>query len=162
MTVSLILDGVVAALLVATIVYAIRLNGRLEALRKGKEEFGTFIADFNKSVVSAEVALTQLKEASGQAGGELKNLVGKAQVLSDDLSFLMERGADMADRIEGASKRDRSANKGGFGSNFRAVAKRQSQAPSPAKGLVQGTGDKDQKEQSQAAQELMKALQSAR
>ncbi len=170
MTVSLILNGVVAALLVATIVYAIRLNSRLETLRKGKEEFGTFIADFNKSVASAEAALAQLREASGETGGELKHLVGKAQALRDDLSFLMERGAGIADRLESAPIRQRSAErsaersavKGGFGSNFRAVAKRQSQAPSPAKGLFQGTDAKDQKAQSQAAQELMKALQSTR
>lgn len=161
MTVSLILNGVVAALLVAMIVYAIRLNSCLEVLRKGKEEFGTFIADFDKSVVSAEAALAQLKEASGESGNELKHLVGKAQALSDDLSFLMERGADMADRLEGASKRNRSAVKEGFGSNFRAEAKRQSQAQSLAKGLVQ-VDTNDQEAQSQAAQDLMKTLQSAR
>ncbi len=162
MTVSLILNGIVAALLVATIVYSIRLNSRLEALRKGKEEFGTFIADFNKSVVSAEAALAQLKEASGESGNELKNLVGKAQALSDDLSFLLQRGADMADRLEGASTRNRSAVKEGFGGNFRVEARRQSQAQSPAKGPVQGLGAHDQRARSQAAQELMKTLQSAR
>ena len=162
MTVSLFLNGIVAALLVATIVYSIRLNSRLEVLRKGKDEVAAYIAEFNKSVGSAEVALAQLKEASGKSGHELKNLVGKAQALRDDLSFLMERGADMADRLEGASKRERSAAKGGFGSNFRATAKRQSQAQSPVKGLVQGLGDHDQEAQSQAAQELMKALQSTR
>ncbi len=161
MTVSLILNGVVAALLVATIVYAIRLNSRLEALRKGKEEFGTFIADFNTSVATAEAALAQLKEASGESGNELRNLVGKAQALTDDLSFLMERGGDMADRLEGSSKRNRSTVKEGFGGNFRAEARRKSQAQQPAKGLVQVDAS-DQKAQSQAAQELMKTLQSAR
>lgn len=161
MSVSLILNGIVAALLVATIVYSVRLNSRLEALRKGKDEFATYIAEFNKSVVSAEVALARLKEASGESGVKLKNLVGKAQALSDDLSFLMERGADMADRLEGASKRNRSAAREGFGANFRAEARRQTQAQSLAKGLLQ-VDSNDQKAQSQAAQDLMKTLQSAR
>lgn len=161
MTVSLILNGVVASLLVAMIVYAIRLNSRLDTLRKGKEEFSAFIADFNTSVAAAEAALAQLKQASGEGGNELRNLVGKAQALSDDLSFLMERGEDMADRLEGASKRNRGPIREGFGDNYRAEAKRQSQGQSPVQGLVQ-MGASDQKAQSQAAQDFLKTLQSAR
>lgn len=102
MTISLILDVVVVALLVPTIVFAVILNSRLSALRKNREELGRLIAAFNEATLRAESGIPRLRKASEEAAKTLQERVERAQLLRDDLAFMVERAGQAADRLEGA------------------------------------------------------------
>jgi hypothetical protein len=102
MTFAMILDVLVVLLLVPTIIFAVILNGRLSALRKNREELGRLIAAFNDATVRAEAGIPRLKRTSEEASKALQEKVEKAQMLRDDLAFMIERADQMASRLETA------------------------------------------------------------
>ncbi len=106
MTVSLIsilFDVVVAGLLVATIVYAIRLNRRLEQIRAQESEFADWISRFSDAARQAEAATIRLRAAGNESGATLGKTLEKAQALRDDLSFMIDRAEPLADRMSGVA-----------------------------------------------------------
>lgn len=146
--VSLLLDGLVAVLLVATIAYAALLNRRLGILRKGKEELREIVNSFDTAMTRIETGLGKLKQAGNPTSGELKELVAEARALRDELSFLLDRGGALADRLEKSTKvRSRNGN-----GRPRPASEGRYQQPR------QGAGS----EASVAAQELLAALRSTR
>ena len=145
--VSLLLDGLVAVLLVATIAYAALLNRRFGTLREGKEELREIVDSFDAAMTRIETGLGKVKQAGNPTSGELKELVAEARALRDELSFLLDRGGALASRLEKSTKA-RSRNGNG----------RPRPAPEGGYQPRQGAGS----EASEAAQELLEALRSAR
>ena len=96
MTLSLILDLVVAGLLVVTIAYAMVLNRRIGTLRRDKSELQALALNFAESTAKAEESIGRLKKTAD----ELKGRVSEARSLRDDLAFLTDRGGSTADRLE--------------------------------------------------------------
>ena len=96
MTLSLILDILLALLLVVTIGYAIRLNKRLDALRSDKDELRRLAGDFVETTKHAELGISELRSKTDILEEGLK----RAESLRDDLVFLVERGNSAADRLE--------------------------------------------------------------
>ncbi len=144
--VSLLLDGLVAVLLVATIAYAALLSRRLGVLRKAKEELREVVNSFDAAMTRIEIGLGKVKQVGKPSSGELKELVSEARALRDELSFLLDRGGALASRLEKSTKA-RSRNGNG--------------RPRPAsEGGYQPRQGAD--ETSAAAQELLEALRSAR
>jgi hypothetical protein len=107
--VGLLLDVVVAALLVATIVYATVLNRKLTLLRDNKQEMEALVNRLVESTEHAERGLADLKAAAGEKGDELERRVKEARALADDLGFLVDKGGGLADRLEQQIGQARSA-----------------------------------------------------
>lgn len=104
MDIALILDVLVVILLVPTIVFAVLLNNRLSALRRNREDLARLIAAFNEATVRAESGIPRLRKAGEDAGRFLQEKAERAQVLRDDLAFMVERASAMAERLDGASR----------------------------------------------------------
>lgn len=104
MDVALILDVLVVLLLVPTIVFAVLLNNRLSALRRNREDLARLIAAFNEATVRAESGIPRLRKAGEDAGRLLQEKIERAQVLRDDLAFMVERASAMAERLDGAAR----------------------------------------------------------
>jgi len=102
MTTDSILDIVVILLLIPTIIYAVILNRRLNALRKSRDELSKVVNSFNEATMRAEAGIPKLKKATTEANLSLKDRVEKAQTLRDDLAFMIERAEELAGRLEGA------------------------------------------------------------
>ena len=102
MTIPLMFDVLIVVLLAATIGYAIQLSGRLHALRKDRAELDAMAKRFAAAAERAENAIVALKATSETAGKALDQATVKAQGLRDDLSFMIERGEPLADRLTGA------------------------------------------------------------
>lgn len=109
MTWTLIADGVVAVLLVATLVYVRRFSKHVEAIRASRGEFEKLIADLTKSTDQAASHLHQFKVTAEVAGGDLQARADRAQGLTaefgkigDDLKLLTERAESAANRLEAA------------------------------------------------------------
>jgi hypothetical protein len=103
MTILAALDIVVAALLVATIVYCVMLNRRLGALRRNEAELRAVLASFGDAAAKAEAGLSDLKKAGGEIGGMLRRQVSEARAVYDDLAFVTERADRLVSAVGGAT-----------------------------------------------------------
>jgi hypothetical protein len=107
MLLPMIMDTVVAVLLVATICFAVKLNGRLAALRRDSERLQGLIKDLQGASGAAEDAVTALKLTAGDAGRTLQNTVDGARTLDSDLRFITERAEEAANRLEAGLRMQR-------------------------------------------------------
>jgi hypothetical protein len=101
--ISIAIDVAVAGLLVATIVYAVRLNRTLDSLREGKSELATLIGRFDEAAAHAERSVARLGQSTVEQGKVLNEAISEAQALRDELAFMLERGDTVAARIAGLS-----------------------------------------------------------
>jgi methyl-accepting chemotaxis protein len=113
---TLIADGIVAVLLIVTLLYVRRFSSRLEAIRSGRAEFEKLIADLTKSTDQAASHLHQFKATAELAGKDLQARIERAQGLAaefgkigDDLKLLTNRATNAADRLEATIGRSRHA-----------------------------------------------------
>lgn len=100
MTFAMVLDILVVVLLVPTIIYAVILNSRLSVLRKNREELGRMISTFNEATVRAESGIPRLKRTYEESAKGLQEKVERAQVLRDDLAYMIERADEMSARLD--------------------------------------------------------------
>ena len=105
MWISLIADGVIAALLGVTIFYCTLVNRRLAALRSGKDELKKVVEDLTVATTSAQMNIERLKEAGKEVVFTLEDDVRKGRALSDELSLMIEAGNNLANRLEGGRER---------------------------------------------------------
>jgi hypothetical protein len=113
---TLIADGVVAILLVATLIYVRRFSKQIEAIRSGRGEFEKLIADLTRSTDQAASHLHQFKATAEVAGRDLQARIERAQGLTgefgkigDDLKLLTSRAEGAANQLEAAIARTRQA-----------------------------------------------------
>lgn len=111
---TLIADGMLAVLLLATLFYVRRFSARLEVIRAGRSEFEKLIADLTKSTDQAASHLHQFKVTAETACGDLQARTDRAQGLAaefgrigDDLKLLAERAEGAANRLETTIARSR-------------------------------------------------------
>jgi hypothetical protein len=104
---SLAIDGLVAVLLVATIVYAAILNRRLGTLRDDQEKLQGLVTALNAASTSAEAAVANLRNAADEAGKALQDRIDGGKGLKDDLGFIIDRATQLADRLEHAIRHGR-------------------------------------------------------
>ncbi|MBO6784840.1 MAG: hypothetical protein JJ899_16435, partial [Alphaproteobacteria bacterium] len=100
MSVAVALDLVVAALLVATIVYAFVLNRRLSALRADRAAFERLLKDFTAATQRAESGVALLQRTASTSAAELDGKRDGAVALRNDLEFLVSRAEEQADRLD--------------------------------------------------------------
>ena len=96
MTASLIIDLLIICLLAATTGYCVVLNRRLGQLRAGRGEFMQLLSTFTDATERAEAGIARLRTASDENGAALSDRIEAAQALCDNLSYLIERGAHLA------------------------------------------------------------------
>ena len=97
---ALILDVLIAGLLVAVIIYAVRLNRSLSVLQKSKQELEQLLSGFSDSTEKAERAVQNVKDATSQNKDMIGGLLSEAEGLKEDLAFLIDRGNNVADRLD--------------------------------------------------------------
>ncbi|MGF1612234.1 MAG: DUF6468 domain-containing protein [Kiloniellales bacterium] len=99
---ALIFDGVIAVLLVVTIVYAATLNRKLSALRSAKGEMERLLGSFSEAMAKVERGLAGARDAAEGAAQDLRKQIETGRGLADDLAFLVQRGGELADKLDGA------------------------------------------------------------
>ncbi|MCW5730740.1 MAG: hypothetical protein KIT20_08285 [Alphaproteobacteria bacterium] len=116
MTLALLLDILLIGLLVATLGFCIRLNGRLQAVRGANQELRQLVTSFDTATEKARAGVAELKLASEAAGRDLKERIEKARALADELAIITESGNRLADRLEhGLTSRRTGARRQGAG-----------------------------------------------
>lgn len=116
MSLGLITDFVLVTLLVATLVYVLRLLRRLSELKNDRDSFQKLIQDFSAATAQADRALANLRQGADGAGKELgtrieraQGVVGELQRSSDDLRMLIARAENAADKLEAQLETSRQA-----------------------------------------------------
>lgn len=163
---SLILDILIAVLLVASIGYSVSLNRRLSALRQDRDELAKLTGQFAEATGKAEASIQKLKGSTDEVASALNVEIAKAESMRDDLTFLVDRGATIADRLENGVRTAREANSqeltsrdpGPLGSPFD-EPELKGRSKKPLK-RVADPSDEGPDARAKAQQELLKALQS--
>ncbi len=97
---EIIVNIVIICLLIPTIIFAYILNKKLDMLRNSRNDLGRLIEAFNDATIRAESGIPKLRQAADSAGVQLKEQVEKAQILRDDLAFLIDRAENSATKLE--------------------------------------------------------------
>ena len=101
MPIGMILEGLVAVLLVVTVVYCAILDKRLKALRSGQDGLKAIIEGLDGATRRAQTSIGELRGAADATGLALNAHVAKGRALSDELQIMIEAGNALADRLEG-------------------------------------------------------------
>jgi hypothetical protein len=92
-------DIIVALLLIATIGYSVVLNRRLTAVRSDRDKFELLVKNLSGASARAESAVANLRSTADELSRRLDKKVEEARALSDDLIYMIERGAGIADKL---------------------------------------------------------------
>jgi hypothetical protein len=95
-----IIDSLLVVLLVATLIHAIRLERALGALKRDRSALESLVGTFNASTRAAESGIERLRVATDGAGRQIQRQIDTASSLKDDLTFLVQRGEGLADRLD--------------------------------------------------------------
>ena len=95
-----IVDIVIIALLIPTIIYAYNLNKSLNMLRQNQKSMAQLISALNEATFKAENSIPKLKSVTEHSSEGLKEVVDNAKELKNDLLFINERADSLADRLE--------------------------------------------------------------
>ena len=80
--ISLCIEGMLALLLVITIAYCVKLDGRLKAIRTGKDRMLEAAQELAQSVVHAQAAVSALRASADAAGRELSIKIEEAKAVA--------------------------------------------------------------------------------
>lgn len=95
-----ILDILLVVLLTATLFHAVRLERALGVLKRDRAALEILVATFNASTRAAEAGIGRLHEAADGSGRQIQRLIDTATTLKEDLTFLVQRGEGLADRLD--------------------------------------------------------------
>lgn len=107
MTLTLIVEIVVAVLLVVTMGISLILNRRLGNLRANQDEMRRLMGDFDKALNKARQGMTELKNTSAAADTAHEERMKQAKTLRDELGFMIETADRLADRLAGEASSNR-------------------------------------------------------
>ncbi|MBN9412975.1 MAG: hypothetical protein J0H12_03490 [Candidatus Paracaedimonas acanthamoebae] len=97
MTFSIVIVLIAVVLLIATLIYVFILN---QQLKKNRHQLETFIENFSSSLNRAELTIKELKELKDTVLKTLIEQRHKASVLKDELIFILDRGENIAQKLE--------------------------------------------------------------
>lgn len=95
-----LLDVLLVVLLTATLFHAIRLERALGVLKRDRAALEELVASFNASTHAAETGVERLHAAADGSGRQIQRQIDAAITLKDDLTFLVQRGEGLADRLD--------------------------------------------------------------
>lgn len=97
---DMILNIIVSVLLVVIIVLFIVFSRRIAVFNASKKELAIFLEGFQQSILRAERNINELKAMGDQVDENLKSQIKKARFLANDLSFLTEKGENVANSLD--------------------------------------------------------------
>jgi len=103
--ISMTLDLILAALLLITLGFGLRLERRLKTLQASQASFANAVADLDRAAGRTETGLAELRGAMDEAASLLAGRIDKARELAAKLETLTSEGATIAERPPAAAQR---------------------------------------------------------
>ena len=100
MTLGFLLDGLVALLLVATIVCCFVLNRRLMTLRNAHSDMKDVAAGLSQAMERAQAGVARLRSTAEEAGSEVDLRLVQARAISAELAVLTKTGRQLAEGLD--------------------------------------------------------------
>lgn len=100
---SLLFEAGLAVLMAALIVYCVKLNRRLAALRSQNAEIGELVAGLRDASERADLSVQRLKAAGLAAERSLRAAIGEATAAQARLARLADTGKAAAPSVQAAS-----------------------------------------------------------
>lgn len=100
MTLTLVVELILTALLAATLFYCIVLERKLAALRSGQDGLKKTLASLNSAVAAASTSMVTLKSTAGEITQILDERLGHARGLADELGVLCSSGERIVQRFD--------------------------------------------------------------
>lgn len=100
---TLLVNGLMAALLLATMIYCRRLNTRIKVLQDSKSELARIVRDFDESTARATQSIADIHAAADRISDNIQHKIDKANFLADDLQYMIEKGQKIAGKPEVAT-----------------------------------------------------------
>lgn len=97
---SLLINGLMAGLLITTMVYCLRLNKRIKVLQDSKGELARIIKEFDESTQRATESIAEIHTATQRLSENIQHKIDKANFLASDLEHMIERGNKMAGKSD--------------------------------------------------------------
>lgn len=97
---SLLMNGLMAALLIATLIYCRKLNVRIKVLQDGRSELARIIREFDESTERATQNIAEIHEAAYRISENIQHKIDKANFLADDLDYMIEKGQKMTGKVD--------------------------------------------------------------
>jgi hypothetical protein len=141
-----LLELFLIVLLAATLFHAVRLERALGVLKRDRATLESLVVGFNTSTKQAEAGIERLRAAADGAGRQIARQVDLATALKDDLTFLIERGERLADRLDALVR------------TARPIAAEPPRAPA----MAEAEAADEPRVRSQAERDLLRALRMAR
>jgi hypothetical protein len=167
-----ILDILLMVLLTATLFHAVRLERALGMLKRDRAALQELVATFNASTRAAETGIERLHVAANGSGRQIQRQIDAATTLKDDLTFLVQRGEGLADRLDEGVRAARpalaiagqSAARSPYSSPMAPSYIGPSQVPATqmAAAAERAPREEEPKVRSQAERDLLKALRMVR
>ena len=85
---ELIINLIIIALLIPTIIYAYSLNKNLAELRQNQKSLAQLVSALNEATFKAENSIPKLKSATEHSSEGLKEVVDSAKEIKNDLLFI--------------------------------------------------------------------------
>lgn len=149
---AILLDIGLLALLAATLFHAVRLERALGVLKRDRAALDALVTTFNASTRAAETGVERLRAATDGAGRQIQRQIDTATSLKDDLTFIVQRGEGLADRLDELVRATRPA---------LSLASARAPEPAPFQAAARAPAD-EPRVRSQAEKDLLKALRMAR
>jgi hypothetical protein len=100
MTITLVVELLLTALLAATLFYCIVLERKLAALRSGQDGLKKTLAALNGAVAAAGTSMLTLKSTAGEITETLDERLTHARNLADELGVLCTSGERIVQRFD--------------------------------------------------------------
>lgn len=102
---SIFMNLMMAGLLLATIIYCLKLNSRIRVLQDSKSELARIIREFDESTKRATQSINEIHAATTRISENIQHKIDKANYLADDLEMMIEKGNKMAGKVDAATVR---------------------------------------------------------
>lgn len=122
MTVGLVLDIALIALLLSGAAGGVFISRKLQRLTAAQEELKAALTQFDEAAARADAAMKRLETGGLARGAQLEAAMKRAETLLTELSVMSGAGARIADRIEGAVAEVRRLGSSGASRNPRRAA----------------------------------------
>lgn len=104
-TLDVLLNLVMAGLLLATLIYCLKLNKRIKILQDSKSELARIIREFDQSTQRATQNINEIHAATMRISENIQHKIDKANYLADDLEMMIDKGNKLAGKTDAAPVR---------------------------------------------------------
>ncbi|MEI6730186.1 MAG: DUF6468 domain-containing protein [Pseudomonadota bacterium] len=98
--ISLVFEGGLVILLIATIAYCSKLSKKIRFLQNSRSELAGMIGQFDHATDRAMTSVNELQNISKRITDTLQLKIEKANFLADDLAFLIEKSSKLVVQLE--------------------------------------------------------------